>query len=369
MLLSAMILGGFQETIKEKIYSFSGHLQVTKYALGNSVEELPISKGSHFYKHSDSLGFIDHVQAYAYKAGLLKTTDEVQGIVIKGVDTNYDTVRFGENMREGRFIKHTEGEYSTEIVISRKIANLLKLKLDDKALVYFVQNPPRYRQVQVVGIYETGLEDFDEKFIIGDIGLVQRINNWPDSLVGGFEVFVKPGTNIDFAEDEMFSFIDYDLYVDKVSNKYMQIFDWLSLLDRNVVVFLTLILFVASFNMVSIMFILIMERTHMIGIFKAMGAKHELIQRIFLYNGSIIIVKGMVIGNLIGIVLAGLQYYLKLIPLDADNYYMTYVPILWNFNAILLINLLTFVIVNLTLIIPTLIIARINPITAIRFNK
>lgn len=369
MIVAHMILAGFQDAIKEKIYSFGGHLQITKYALGNASEEQPISTTSDFYQNFDSIDFISHVQSFAYKAGLLKTKEEVHGIVIKGIGHDFDFPRFEDNMRQGRFLELKEEGYSSEIVVSQKIANLLELSLEDKVVLYFVQNPPRYRQVQIVGIYETGLEDFDEKFVIGDIGLVQRINNWPDSLVGGFEVFVKPGTNITHAEDVLFETIDYDLYPEKVSDLYMQIFDWLSLLDRNVVVFLTLILFVASFNMVSIMLILIMERTHMIGLLMALGADQGLIRRIFIFNGMLLIAKGMFIGNLIAFALGGAQYFFKIIPLDPENYYMTYVPILWDFNFILFLNIITFVIVNLTLLIPTMIISRIHPIQAIRFNK
>lgn len=367
-----MILGGFQKTIKDKIYSFSGHLQITKYALGNSYEDLPISTTSKFYQKYDSITYIDHVQSFAYKAGLLKTESEVQGIVLKGVGRDYDTARFMGNMKSGRFINFENtgnSTYTSEIVVSQKIFNQMDLQLDEQAIVYFVQNPPRYRQVKVVGIYETGLEDFDEKFIIGDLGLVQRINNWGDTLVGGFEVFLFDSEKAQYAEDQLFETIDYDLYVDKVSEKYLQIFDWLTLLDRNVLLFLVLILFVASFNMVSIMFILIMERTQMIGMLKAMGAKHELIRKIFVYNGMLLIGKGMLIGNLITFVLAGLQYYFKIIPLDPKNYYMEFVPILWDFQIIIFVNILTFLVVSLTLAIPTMIVTRINPIEAIRFNS
>jgi lipoprotein-releasing system permease protein len=372
ILLSFMILGGFQKTIKDKIYSFSGHLQITKYALGNSYEDLPISTTSKFYQKYDSITYIDHVQSFAYKAGLLKTESEVQGIVLKGVGRDYDTARFMGNMKSGRFINFENtgnSTYTSEIVVSQKIFNQMDLQLDEQAIVYFVQNPPRYRQVKVVGIYETGLEDFDEKFIIGDLGLVQRINNWGDTLVGGFEVFLFDSEKAQYAEDQLFETIDYDLYVDKVSEKYLQIFDWLTLLDRNVLLFLVLILFVASFNMVSIMFILIMERTQMIGMLKAMGAKHELIRKIFVYNGMLLIGKGMLIGNLITFVLAGLQYYFKIIPLDPKNYYMEFVPILWDFQIIIFVNILTFLVVSLTLAIPTMIVTRINPIEAIRFNS
>lgn len=368
VLVSFMILEGFQLTIKDKIYSFAGHLQVTKYTLASSVEDEPISTTSDFYQNYQTLDFIEHVQSYAYKPGLLKTPDEVQGIVIKGVGRDFDQDRFSSNMIEGRFIQLPDSGYSQEVVISSAMSNLLELGVGDKSLVYFVQNPPRYRPVEVVGIYKTDLEDFDQKFLIGDIGLIQRINSWPDTLVGGFEVFVAPGTDHAMAEDVLFDFIDYDLYVDKVSDKYLQIFDWLSLLDRNLVVFLWLILFVAAFNMVSILLILIMERTQMIGMLKALGAPHALIQKVFVYNGTLLILKGMIFGNLAALGIGLLQDSLKIIPLDPVNYYMSYVPIEWNIGVFIALNVATFLVVNLTLILPTFIISRLNTINAIRFS-
>lgn len=368
VLISFMILWGYKEKIEGKIYSFAGHMQVTKYTLGSSFEEQPISTTSQFYQHYDSVPFIDHVQAYGYKAGLLKTKEEVQGIVIKGIGLEYDSSRFSANMIEGQFLNLPDSGYSTDIILSKKLSYMLELGVGDDALVYFVQNPPRYRPVDVVGIYETGLEDFDEKFVIGDLRLVQRINNWPDSLIGGLEVYVKPGTDIDYAENYLFDFIDYDLYVEKVSDKYIQIFDWLSLLDRNLQVFLWLILFVAAFNMVSILLILIMERTQMIGMFKALGATDQLIRRIFVYNGGLLILKGMLIGNLVALSLGVLQYYFRIIPLDPVNYYIDHVPIAWNIPIIILLNILTFVLVTITLLVPTLFISRIQPIRAIRFD-
>ncbi len=368
VLVSFMILEGFQKTIQDKIFSFAGHLQITKYTLASSVEDEPISLNSSFYRQYKSLDFIDHVQSYAYKAGLLKTDTEVQGVVIKGVGQDFDHDRFAANMVEGRFIQFPDSGYSREVIISRNMSRLLELNIGDKSLIYFVQNPPRYRPVEVVGIYSTDLEDFDQKFMIGDLGLVQRINNWPDSLVGGFEVFVKSGTDHSLAEDVLFGFIDYDLYVNKVSDKYLQIFDWLSLLDRNLIIFLWLILFVAAFNMVSVLLILIMERTQMIGMLKALGARHGLIQKVFVFNGTLLILKGMLIGNLVAITIGILQDYFKIIPLDPVNYYMSYVPIEWNIGIFLALNVATFLVVNLTLILPTFIISRLNTINAIKFS-
>lgn len=375
MLVSFLILGGFRREVKKKIFSFSGHIQITKYSLDNTLQEEPISINNPIYQHSEEYDFIDRVEVFSHKAGLLQTDEEVYGAFIKGVNHNSDSLRFQANLEEGNFIRFPEDagssstDYSTDILISRKIANTLKLQVGEDVRMYFIDPPnTRIRKLHVRGIYNTGIEEFDEQVIIGDIALIQRLNNWPDTLVGGFEVFLKDYEMMDQAAEQLQNDLDYDLYVEKISDKYVQMFEWLELINNNVVIFLALILFVACFNIVSILLILIMERTQMIGILKALGARNKQIRKIFTYNGLILITKGMLIGNLIGIGFGALQYYFKLIPLDPENYYMEFVPIHWDFLSILLLNLLTFVMVGLVLNIPTAIILRINPIRAIRFD-
>jgi lipoprotein-releasing system permease protein len=369
MIVSFLILGGFETTIKDKIFSFSGHFQVTKFSVGNSYEENPITTDTELFKNYHKYDFLKHVQAFSHKPGLLKTEEEVLGVVLKGVGHRFDTVRFQANMEEGRFISFSDTtDYSTEIVISRHIANTLMLGVGDDILMYFVQNPPRFRKLTVSGIYATGLEDFDEKIIIGDIALIQRLNGWDEDMVGGYEVFVKYPGRVDDNEEEIVNLLDFNLDVESVQEKYIQIFDWLTLLNRNVYIFLTLILFVACFNMVAILLILIMERTQMIGLLKALGATNRQIRNIFLNNGILLILKGLLWGNLIGIGFGFVQSTFKIISLDPENYYMDKVPIEWNWGIILLLNALIFLAVSLTLIIPTAIVSRIHPVKAIRFD-
>lgn len=368
MIISFLILKGFQLKIKEKIISFDGHLQVTKLSLSRSYEDAPISRNLALFHDYTGFKFIDHIQEYANKAGLLKANEEVEGVVIKGVSKSFDLPRFQPNIKEGNFPDLETEELSTEIMISRTIANKLQLKVGDETLLYFIQNPPRVRRLSISGIYETGMEDFDEKIILGDLRLIQRINNWADSLIGGYEIFLKDFNKVDryinLLEDE----VGYELYVEKISDKYAEIFDWLALLNRNVVIFLSLTLFVACFNMISILLILIMERTHMIGVLKAFGAGGKLIRRIFVYNGMRLIAKGMILGNVIGIAFGFLQSRYQFLTLDAKNYYMEFVPISWDWPVILFLNILTFAVVSLTLSIPTMIINRITPIKSIRFD-
>lgn len=368
ILISFLILRGFQTTIEDKIYGFAGHMQVTRYTLTSSYEEPPISLNSEFYTHWQEYDFIAHVQPFGYKPGLLKTEEEVLGVLFKGITSDYDTTRFQSNIRRGRFPHFSDSSYSQEVLLSGKIADKLVLDTGDHVVMYFVQNPPRFRRLEITGIYETGLEDFDEQVIIGDIGLIQRLNDWEESQVSGYEVFLKNPSRLEEAEEAMFDVLDPDLYAETSASRYINIFDWLNLLNRNVLIFLVLILFVACFNMVSILLILIMERTTMIGVLKALGANDQAVRRIFSWNGMLLIAKGMVLGNLIALGFGFLQDRFRFIPLDAANYYMDAVPIYWDWTALVLVNILTFVVVNLTLLIPTMVITRITPIASIKFD-
>ena len=368
MIISVLIMYGFEQTIHNKIISFSGHIQITRYTLGSTYEELPVSKESDFFQLLNELDFVDHVQGIGHKVGLFKTDEEVHGIIFKGVDNFFDTARFSLNMVDGAFFNTADTLNTLDIVISRKIATLLKLELNDDILLYFIQEPIRIRKMNIVGIYESGMEEFDEKIVFGNIGIIQKLNDWRPALLGGWEVFIKDFNKLNEAESKLFDITDYDLFVDKVTDKHIEIFDWLSLISRNVVIFLILILFVASFNMISILIILIMERTQMIGILKAIGASNRLIQRVFVYNGMLLILKGLLIGNLIGIGFGYIQAKFRLIPLDPENYYMSHVPIHWDWMSIIGLNILIFIVVSLVLIIPTLVISRIDPVRSIRFD-
>tara|TARA_R110002012_G_scaffold252147_1_gene430629 strand:+ start:462742 stop:463959 length:1218 start_codon:yes stop_codon:yes gene_type:complete len=368
MLVALLILGGFQKTIKDKVFSFAGQMQVTKYTLSNSFDESPISMETEFFQHHNEFDFIEHVQAVAYKAGLLKTEEAVEGVVLKGIGLDYDTTNFDSNLIQGRFPNVAVDNYSTEVIISKEIAQLLRIELGEKVIMYFVQNPPRYRQLEIVGIYETGLEDFDEKIIIGDIKMIQRLNDWGSDQVGSYEVYINDKLDEEAAESIVFDKIEADQFVNLTSKKYPQYFEWLELLNQNVRLFLALILFVACFNMVAVIFILTMERTPMIGMLKSMGAKNKLIRNIFLMSGLRLTFKGLLYGNLVAIGFAALQYYFQIIPLDQENYYMSFVPILWDFKMILSLNLLVLVVVLISLFLPVWFIARMKPIKAIRFD-
>ena len=380
LIIAFIVLFGFKEEIKNKIYSFSGHLIISKYTLNTSFEETSITIPDSLINQLEEYPMTKGFQPYAMKAGLIRAlrnknvetefqdAEEVQGVIIKGVDERFDTASFNNHLVEGVFPDLSGDAYSTEVAVSKKIANYLELRVGEEIMIYFVQNPPRFRKLQVVGIYETGLEEFDEKIIMGDLDLIRRINGWNEDQAGGIELFVNDLDQLDEAGRELFNALDVNLYVEKVTDKYIQIFDWLNLLNRNVVVLLTIILFVVGTSIISILLILIMERTQMIGVLKSLGASNKLIQRVFIWNGIRLVIKGLFWGNLVGISLGLIQKYLKVIPLDAANYYMSHVPIEFDIATIVGLNVLVLALVGMTLLIPVTAVSRVQPVKAIRFD-
>lgn len=369
MIISFSILIGFKQTIREKLFSLSSHIQVSKITLNQSFEETPIRINTKFYQNYRKNPEIRHVQAVANKAGLLKASEEHTGIVIKGVGRDYDWANFKENLIEGRSINFKDTTYSDEIIISKQIAKQLKIKLSDKVIIYFIQNPPRIRPVKVVGIYDTGLEEFDKNFILGDLALIQRMNNWDKETAGHYEVFLKNFEKLDLTAKQIFDEIDQDMQLVKVTEMFPAIFDWLGLMDRNIIVIIALILLVASFNMISVLLVMMMERTPMIGMLKALGTDNMKIRKIFIYNGLTIIIKGMIYGNVIGIGFCLLQKTLKIIPLDSESYYMSYVPISFDWLTILILNIITVLLVLAVITIPTLVVSRMKLIESLKFKS
>ena len=269
-IISFSISKGYQQNIKNKIFSLSGHLQVKQFNRNNSYEEIPISLNSNLYKnYKKIIPEINTIQPVAQKAGLLKTNDELLGVILKGVGPQFNSLHFKENLLQGDLLNFPTQSYTTDIIISKSIADKLHLKVNDKVIVYFIQNPPKARKLTVRGIYETGMEEFDENLIIGDINLIRKINNWSDTLSGSYEIYLNNYQNLVEVNDKIENLRDFDLEI--ISDRFVSVLDWLDLIYRNVFIFLVLILFIAGFNMLSIIFILIMERTQMIGILKTMG--------------------------------------------------------------------------------------------------
>ena len=367
-ILSFMVLGGFQKTVSDRVYGFTGHFQVQRFQMSNAFEEAPMSTQSDFYNQAKNLPFLAKTQSFAHKAALLKGEDEVEGILMKGVGQDFDTLGFAQYLVEGRLLHVPDSGVSNEIMLSQLVANKLRLRVGDKVTLYFVQEPPRFRRVEVVGIFQTYLENFDEKIVLGELQTIRNLNGWTKDQIGGLELFVNDPTESDELIPILDSALDFDLKLIDSRDKFLEIFDWLTLLDTNVVVFISLIGFVAIFNMGAILFILIMERTQMIGLLKAMGAKNSQIRRIFFWNGMKILGRGLLLGNLIGLGIGFLQDKLKLVPLDPSNYYMSYVPIDWNWPVFLLLNFGITILTVLVLWIPVIVIAKVDPIKSIRFD-
>jgi lipoprotein-releasing system permease protein len=370
-IVSFLIMRGFQEKVQEKIFAFSAHLNINKLTPNNSVEEPAFTFNFDLVNQPEDYPNVDHVQEFAHKAGLIKTDEEVLGVLLKGIGKSFDQNRFSQNLTEGNFITFKDSGNSLDIVISKIISDKLRLNVGDDLIVHFFMDPPRFRRLKISGIYETNLSDyFDNKIILCDLKLLQRLNNWPDSVAGGLQVYLKDPNpeKIQAAYEKLIDTIPFDLYVEKTSDRYIQVFEWLNLITRQVNILLVIILSVVCVNMISVLLILVMERTAMIGLLKALGGTVKMIRQIFIYQGLNLIMIGLVVGNILGLGICFFQDQFQIIKLDARNYYMSYVPISWHWEIVLFLNVLVFAVVWIVLLIPVSAVSRINPIKAIRFD-
>lgn len=375
MILAVSILTGFKQQIRDKVAGFGAHIQVVNFDANISYETVPISTEQPFIDKIKANPGIKNIQVFATKAGIIKTSDYMQGVVLKGVGSDYDWSFFSDYLVEGKVLNISDSVRSDRVLISKKIADMLNLKLGDSFSMFFVQDPPRMRKFIIEGIYETSLEEFDKTYLFCDISHIRRLNGWNDSQVSGFEIFINDFDRLDEMTDVVRNAIGYrvtedeeQLKVTNIRTKYPQIFDWLGFQDTNVIIILVLMILVAGFNMISGLLILILEKTNMIGILKAMGAGNKIIRNVFLYQAGWLISKGLLWGNIIGIGLALLQLKTGLLTLDPSSYYLKNVPVNLEFIHILLLNIGTMVAIILMLLIPSQLIARITPVKAIRYD-
>jgi len=375
MILSVAIVTGFKSEISNKIIGFGSHIQIVNYDTNISFETEPINKEQSFYSDIDNLSGIQNIQEFATKAGIIKTKTDIQGIVLKGIGTDFDWSFFDQNMVDGKSFRVSDSSKTNDIIISKYIANLLKLNVGDKIIAYFIQEPMRMRPFVISGIYETSLAEFDEKFAMIDIKHIQRLNNWNDNQISGFEVLITDFSKLDKMTEDVRDIVGFHFNPDgsklkvlSIKEKYPQMFEWLELTDMNVWVILILMIAVAGFNMVSGLLIIILERTNMIGILKAMGTKNWSIRKIFLYQSGFIISKGLLWGNVIGLAICFLQVQFQIFKLDPVSYYLEAVPINLKLWHILALNLGTLITTVLMLIIPSYIISRLSPEKTIKFN-
>jgi len=368
MLISVAIVTGFQSEIRAKVIGFGSHIQITSYDSDNTIETSPVDRNQSFYPHLDTVPGIRHIQVYATKSGIIKTDEEIQGVIIKGIGTDFDWSFFEKNLIKGKRIHLSDTGKSNDIVISNIIAKKLKLEVGDKLLMYFIQQPPRLRKFEIAGIYESGLEKFDQAYVLADIRHIQKLNDWDENQVSGFEVLLENFSDLEKMDEFIYKYIGMELYSTKITDRHRDIFGWLELQDWNVVIIIALMVLVAGINMISALLILILERTNMIGILKAMGANNWSIRKVFLYNATYLISIGLLWGNIIGVSLCMLQKYFGIITLPKESYYISVVPINFDWLTLLLLNIGTLLLCTLMLIIPSYVVTKITPVKAIRFN-
>lgn len=372
MLFSVATGVGLQKKIKEKISGFNGDIQISNYDANNSkVTVVPISTQQNFYPDFPGIPNVKKVQVFATKAGIIRTPDEFEGIILKGVDKNYNWDFFREYLVSGK-IPTFGDKISNEVLISEKTANRLHLKVADEFYMFFVKDDPNKipnsRKFIVSGIYNSGFEEFDETYLIGDIQHIQKINKWEKDQVGGFEVFIHDFDDVKETGFHIYETIDPTLNAYTTEEKFPAIFEWLRLFDTNIAVIIGIMIIIAGINMITALLVLILERTQMIGILKALGNNNWSIRKIFLYNAAYLIGIGLFWGNLIGIGLLLVQKYFGVITLDPETYYVNQAPVYLNLSHILLINLGTLVLCLLMLIIPSVIVSKISPVKAIKFD-
>lgn len=399
MIIATSMVNGFQKEIRHKVLSFWSHLQIVPYSLSNSLQEEGVYRYQDFYKDKNLIPEARHIQVTALKGGLLKTDEDFEGVVLKGVGKDFDWKNFEPYLKQGEKINAESGEDAQkDILISKATADRLQLKLKDKLIVSFMGNRIRERRFYVKGIYETGLEDFDKKYALVDISVIQDLNHWGPDSVGGFEIFLKDenlfksrlkayylalfGGGMDeeaLAEaakdpiekigDEVNTRINNpELDVENIKTLSPGIFDWLDLQTMNEMIILILMIVVAAINMITALLILILERTNMIGIMKALGANNLSVRRIFLYYSAVIIGVGLLIGNIAGIGICLVQSHFHLLTLPQESYYLSYAPVEMNWWWILAINAGTIITTLVLLLLPSMLISRISPVKAIRFE-
>lgn len=374
MMLVAIASGvGLQQKVREKVSAFNGDIIISNFDTNFSKDsQNPISINQPFYPVFEEIPEIKHIQITALKGGIIRTETDFEGVVVKGVSTDYNWQYFEEFLRKGRLPLYGE-TLNDEILLSEHISNRLGLKIGDKVVTYFFddesnERPLRPRGFTLVGIYNSGFQEFDESYLIADIRHIQRLNRWEADQIGAFELFVTDFDKIRETGNKVYYNVDSTLDTQTIRDKYFSIFEWLDLFDFNIALIIGIMILVAGINMITALLVLILERTKMIGILKSLGSSNWSIRKVFIYNAIYLIGVGLFWGNLIGIGLLLAQKYLKLFPLNPDTYYVTEAPVYLDPGYILMLNAGTFFLCLLMLLIPSYIITKISPVKAIRFE-
>lgn len=371
MIVSIAIVTGFQQQVRNKVIGFGADIQITNYEVNTSYEASPVSINQPFYPSIDTVRGIKHIQVYANKAGIIKTKDQIEGVLLKGIGSDYDWSFFRDKMVNGQIFTVSDSTATNDVIVSKSLADKLLLQVGDPLRMYFINTneiQPRGRKFNISGIYYTGLEEFDNMYVFCDIKHIQKLNGWNPDQVGGFEILIDDYDRLDALGKEVDQMIGYNLKAETIKQLQPQIFEWLELHDMNVAIIIALMVIVAGITMVSTLLILILERTNMIGILKALGTKNISIRKIFIYNAVYIIGKGLLIGNIIALGLSLFQLKTGIFKLNEESYYVPVVPVNLQFSHYFLVNLGTLLVCTLMLIIPTFIITRISPVKAIRYS-
>lgn len=378
LILSVAIVTGYKSEVARKVIGFGSHLQIINLDSNQSYETDPINENQPFLDEIKSIPGIHHIQTFATKPGIIRTDSEIKGVVLKGVGPDFDWSFFSENKIAGEPFTVKDTVRNNKVWVSQQMAALLNVNIGDKLTMFFI-NPsefvPRQRRFELAGIYKTSLDEFDKMFVLVDINHIKRLNNWKNDEVSGFEIQVDDLSQLKEQERAIHNILlrhtspdSPVLQVVSIKEKYRQIFDWLGLLDMNVWVILILMVLVAGFNMVSSLLVIILERTQMIGILKAMGARNWSIRKVFLYFSVLLILKALVIGNIIGIGICMLQKYTHVFKLDPGSYYLEYVPINLTVVHLVLLNVGTILITTVMLLLPSYFITKVSPEKTIRFD-
>lgn len=371
MLIAITTGTGLQQKIRSKVIGFDGHIQITSFNSNYSHESTPITINDSVISEITELKNVKNTQVFATKAGILKTKENFEGVMLKGVSNDYNWWFFNQYIIKGDSLAISKNEKNKGLIISKQIANQLNVKLNDKVYLYFVRenvNTSRTLPFYIKGIYHTGLEDFDNTYVFGDIKHIQQLNHWDVNQIGGLEINLHNAELMEKTNAKINKIISYDLLSETAKNKNKQMYDWLALFDTNIFVILIIMILVAIVNMTSCMLILILEKTQMIGILKAIGISNWSIRKIFLLNAGYLIVKGLIWGNLIGLGICIIQYYTEIFKLNETTYYVSSIPIHFNFTHIVALNLITIIVCCFMMIFPSYIITKISPIKAIRFQ-
>lgn len=376
MLISVSVVFGFKHTIRDKVIGFGSHITVANFMSLHGRELAPICMDDSMMRVIRSLDGVKHVQRYAIKQGILKTDSDFLGVAFKGIANDYDTTFIHDNMVEGVIPAFSDTVSTNKILVSKIMADRLRLNAGDKVFAYFIDNGNvRVRRFTVSGIYRTDLTQFDDILCFTDLYTAVRLNGWEPDQAGGAELTVKDFNAIDVVEDEVVKKVNrtVDKYGETYSSETIQdanpqIFTWLGLLDLNVWIILVLMLCVAGFTMISGLLIIILERTSMIGVLKALGARNGVVRKTFLWFAVFIIGRGMLIGNVVGLSLMALQRFTGFIKLDAATYYVDTVPVEFSILAIILLNVVTLLVSVLVLIGPSYLASMIHPAKSMRYE-